>query len=180
MIRYKKKADYYKLKEEYDLNRFDIIEINKTSIDKVKINRGEILSVFKKAKQMGHPISLKSLTKLVKVRKIFDQLNLPSYCGHSIDSVHDCFYDEIWTKGKKIVIFIKDIKQLKCYEDLLPIFKDIINQSKKSDFKFEVIVFDNKMKKYKNLIYKNVEEYKEIKERTKKNSNTGKIIRWRP
>ena len=113
MINYEKLKNYNKIKNEHE--DYKIIEID-----------GKIIKDDK------------------NLRKLFDDiLKLPAYCGSTMDAVHDCFYDKNWTKGKKIVLLIKNVKDLEYPKGLIHIFKDIIKHSKKMDdnFTFKTIIF---------------------------------------
>ena len=77
------------------------------------------------------------------LRKMFDKaIKLPSYCGPNMDSVHDCFYDEDWTKKRKFAVLVKNLECLEDYKGIVRIFRDIDIQSKRSNFIFEVTIFN--------------------------------------
>ena len=81
------------------------------------------------------------------MRDIFDDvLRLPSYCGNNMNSVHDCFYDKSWTRNKKISLLLKDIEEFIELDTLLSLILDIYNHSKKSNFQFEVWIFEDQNK----------------------------------
>jgi hypothetical protein len=129
---YSKVEDYENVLDKYRKKNYKVVEISR-----------------KKIEELSH--SGFSSEEYDKIRVLFDlALNLPKYCGPSMDSVHDCFYDKNWTKNKKVVLFIVDIKNTPYYRDIryysgfLDILVDIHNHSKKSNFKFDIWIVEDK------------------------------------
>ena len=112
------------------LEKYDKIRTKYKDYEIVEIN-GEIIKNDRNLRELFHNV-----------------LKLPKYSGSSMDSVHDCFYDENWTKKRKFLILIKNIKNLEYHEGLIRIFKDISDYSKKrkNSFIFKVFIFNDNEK----------------------------------
>ena len=115
VFKQQKLKDYKSIKEKYKINNYELVEIN--------------------GKNIKNDLGL---------RDLFDKsLKLPSYCGPTMDSVHDCFYDPNWSKKRKFVLLIRDFKYIEDFEGLLRIFEDIFSHAsrKKDSFIFQVVLF---------------------------------------